>query len=107
MESEDLREELQRSSEEPQPAEIQDNAEAHNDFWSIEGDYIYRHHVQPGVRLYVTKEESFPIPLLFFFDVTRSTHTNVDVMQEKRINDYWNVDGDRTLSDLWTGFVIE
>ena len=24
-------------------------------------------------------------------------------MQEKRINDYRNVDGDRTLSDVWTG----
>ena len=22
-------------------------------------------------------------------DVTRTTHTNLDVMQEKRINDYW------------------
>ena len=26
------------------------------------------------------------------------------VMQEKRINDYWNVEGDRILCDSWTGF---
>ena len=26
------------------------------------------------------------------------------MLQEKRINDYWNVDGDRPLSDSWTGF---
>ena len=30
--------------------------------------------------------------------------TNLDVMQEKRVHDYWNVDGDRTLSDSWTRF---
>ena len=37
------------------------------------------------------KEETFPIPLKYI-DVTRSTHTDLDVMQEKRIDDYWNVD---------------
>ena len=37
-------------------------------------------------------------------DVTRTTHTNLDVLLEKRIDDYWNVDGGRTLSDSWTGF---
>ena len=25
-------------------------------------------------------------------------------MQEKRIDDYWNIDGSRDLSDPWTGF---
>ena len=25
-------------------------------------------------------------------------------MQESRIDDYWNVDGSRDLSDSWTGF---
>ena len=25
-------------------------------------------------------------------------------MQERRIDDYWNIDGSRDLSDLWTGF---
>ena len=28
----------------------------------------------------------------------------MDVKQEKRIDDYWNIDGSRDLSDLWTGF---
>ena len=32
------------------------------------------------------------------------TRTNLDVKQEKRINDYWNIDGSRDLSDSWTGF---
>ena len=48
-------------------------------------------------------EESFPIPLKFI-DVSRTTHTNLDVMQESRIDDYWNIDGSRDLSDPWTGF---
>ena len=36
--------------------------------------------------------------------VSRATHTNLDVMQEKRIDDFWNIDGSRDLSDPWTGF---
>ena len=49
------------------------------------------------------REESFPIPLRYI-DVTRTTHTNLDVMQESRIDDYWDIDGSRDLSDSWTGF---
>ena len=37
-------------------------------------------------------------------DVSRITHTNLDVMQESRIDDYWNIDGSGDLSDPWTGF---
>ena len=77
--------------------------EAINDFWSMSGSFIYRHHVEPRVKLYSPREESFPIPLKFI-DVTRTTHTNLDVKQEKRIDDYWNIDGSRDLSDPWTGF---
>ena len=55
------------------------------------------------VQLFVPKEESFPIPLKYI-DVIRSIHTDLDVAQEKRIDDYWNVDGNRNLSDSWTGF---
>ena len=36
--------------------------------------------------------------------VTRTTHTNLDVKQENSIDDYWNIDGSRDLSDPWTGF---
>ena len=36
--------------------------------------------------------------------MTRATHTNLDVKQERRIDDYWNVDGSRDVSDSWTGF---
>ena len=47
--------------------------------------------------------KSFPT-LLKYIDVTRTTDTTSDVMSEKNIEDYWNVDGDRELSDSWTGF---
>ena len=50
-----------------------------NDFWSISGNFIYRHHVEPRVNLYVPKEESFPLPLRYI-DVTRTTDTSLDVI---------------------------
>ena len=37
-------------------------------------------------------------------DVTRTTDTTLDVMSEKHIDDYWNVDGNRELSDAWDRF---
>ena len=69
----------------------------------MSGSFIYRHHVEPRVKLYSPREESFPIPLKYI-DVSRTAHTNLDVKQEKRIDDYWNIDGSRDLSDPWTGF---
>ena len=90
------------------PTQLQDDSTrddvgAKNDFCSITGDFICRHHVEPRVKLYVPREESFPIPLKYI-DVTRNTHTSLDVLLEKTIDDYWNVDGERELSDAWTGF---
>ena len=66
-------------------------------------NYINRHHDESRVRIFVPKEESFPIPLTYIA-VTKATHTNLDVLQETRVTDYWNVDGDRTFSDPWKGF---
>ena len=61
--SQDLKEELHGNSDRSQPTETHDDAEARNDFWSIQGDFIYRRHTEPRVHLYVPKEETFPIPL--------------------------------------------
>ena len=44
------------------------------------------------------KKKHFPIPTKFIDD-TRTTHTSLDVKMEKHIEDYWNVDGERELSD--------
>ena len=88
----------------PQPHDsFPDAAETRNDFLSMSGNFICRHHVEPRVKLYSLREESFPIPLKYI-DVSRTTHTNLDVKQEKRIDDYCNIDGSRDLSDPWTRF---
>ena len=42
-------------------------------FWSIQGDFICRHHNEPRVQLHAPKGETFPIPLNFF-DVTKTAH---------------------------------
>ena len=60
----------------------------------MSGNFIYRHHVEPRVKLYLPREESFPIPLKYI-DVSRTTRTNLYVMLECRIDDYWNIVGSR------------
>ena len=50
-----------------------------------------------------TCREKFPIPVKYI-DVMRTTFSALDVLMEKHIEDYWNVDGERELSDAWTGF---
>ena len=87
---------FQGELEGPQPTETTDDAEPRKDFWSVQGDIIYRHHSEPRLQLYVPKEETFPIPLKQV-DVTRAAYTNVD-------DDYWSVDANRSLSDSWKEF---
>ena len=48
-----------------------DAGSAINDFWSMLGSFIYRHHVEPRVKLYSPREESFTFPLKYI-DVTRT-----------------------------------
>ena len=103
MRSGDFSRELQGEPGESQPTESTDDAEARAHFWSMSGNFIYRHHVEPRVKLYSPNEESFPV-LLKYIDVSRTTHTNLDVKQEKRIDDCWNIDCSRDVSDPWTGF---
>ena len=69
----------------------------------MSGNFIYRHHVESRVKLYSPRDKSFPVTLKYI-DVSGTTHTNLDVKHEKRIDDYWNIDGSRDLSDPWTGF---
>ena len=80
-----------------------DDTEARFGLWSISGSHIYRHHVQPRVKLYVPEEGSHPRPLKYI-DVVRRTNTTLDVLLESRIDDYWNVDGGQELSGPWTVF---
>ena len=68
--------------EEFRPEEPKDDKGFHKDFWSIQGDVIYRHLLERRAQLYVSKEESFPIPLKCI-DVMRSTHTDLDFCTRK------------------------
>ena len=81
-----------------------DAGEAINDFGSMSRNFIYCHHVEPRVNLYSPREESFPVPLKKYIDVSTTAHTKLDVKQEKRIDDYWNIDGSKDLSDYCTSF---
>ena len=58
-----------------------DAGEARNDSWSISGNFIFRHHVEPRVKLYSPREDSFSIPLKYI-DVSRTTLTNLDVCEK-------------------------
>ena len=66
----------------PPQHSLPDAGEAINEFWSMSGNFIYRHHVEPRVKHYSPREETFPIPLKYI-DVSRTTQTNLDVMQKK------------------------
>ena len=81
-----------------QPSDtLTDDGEARLFFLTIAGNHIYRH-VEPRVTLYVPNEESCPIPL-DSIDVVRQTNTPLDVLLESRIDDSWNVDGGREVSE--------
>ena len=71
---------------------IRDDEEAKHDFWTITGEFNYRHHVVPR-ELYVPKEATFPIPM-WYIDVTRTTYVTGRNVGEN-IEDYWNVVGER------------
>ena len=40
----------QGEAEESQPTEARDDIEARREFWSILGDFIFRHHIEPRVQ---------------------------------------------------------
>ena len=53
-----------------------DAGEAIKDFWSMSGNLMYRHHVEPRIKLYSSREESFLSPLKYV-DVSRTTQTKL------------------------------
>ena len=46
----------------PPQDSLPDASEAINDFWSMSGNFIYRHHYKTRVKLDSPREESFPFP---------------------------------------------
>ena len=80
-----------------------DAGEAVNDFWSCQETSHTAITFNPESNFTRREKNHSPIPLKHI-DVSRTTRTNLDVMQESLIDEYWNVDGSRDLSDPWTGF---
>ena len=98
--SEDLRGDLKGCSENSQPKdEAKDDAEARNGFYGQSKgiSFIF---IMSNLEFNSTcrRKKTFPIPLKYI-DVTRTTHTNLEVFEESRIDDHWNVDVDRYLSN--------
>ena len=83
-------------------AEPTDDAGARADIWSIQGDFNYRHHSE--LRVSTLRAEGRNIPYFGSTLMLPGQHIRIWMLQEKRIDDYWNVDSNRSLSDSWTGF---
>ena len=75
-----------------------DDKKAISDFWTIRGEFIFSSSRWTQSQLYIPKEESFPLTVQYI-DQTRTTRTSLDVLLEKNIEDYWDVDVKRELSD--------
>ena len=54
----------------------------------------------PENNLYVSKESSFPIPSKYT-NIVRHTKTSLDILEESRVDDLWNIDGNKIISDSW------
>ena len=88
-----------RQGREFQPEETKDDEEIHKDMGTSFIVIILNREFN-----YTCREKNH---FLFHWNTLISsgqTHTDLDVAQEKRIDDYCNVDGNRNLSDSWTGF---
>ena len=99
------------------PADVRpEHPQSGEDYWTMQGDMLIRHHRRPRLSLFVPDDQNLPIPLKYV-DVTRQTDTSLESPCEKVIRDYWNVatqnpaGGDpmqenRQLSEPWTGRTI-
>ena len=98
---EDLSGELQGEPEGPQPTEPKDDAEARNDFWSMEGDFVVITSNLEFMSMCRKKNRSNPVEV---YGREQDCAHMSGCVARKRVNDDWNVDVDRTVSDSWTGF---
>ena len=55
-------------------------------------------------QLYLPKKSSV-LFLLEYIDVVRQTKTNLDILEETIVDDVWNIDAKRHLSENWSGSV--
>ena len=67
-----------------------DTMDAMEFYWSMSGEFTYRHHVMPREHLYVPKDSSFPI-VSKFTDLVRQKKTNLDKLENSIIDDAGNI----------------
>ncbi len=70
-------EEEQRKSDPAEQATLED------DFWTVTGDLITRHHKVPRKTLYMPKAADFPLPLEYV-DISRTTYTDLETTKEQK-----------------------
>ena len=81
-----------------------DDEEAKSNFWTVTGEFIYRHHVEPRVKTVRAERRSISFSVEVHRRYQNSIYITGCIVGEKQIEDYWNVDGEKELSDAWTGF---
>ena len=74
-------------------------------FWSFNGEVLICHHRVPRFTLLVPTDPESPVPTKYL-DVLRTTYTDLETQAEKRMEDFWNKDGNRALSDSWRGEAV-
>jgi hypothetical protein len=104
---EDEEEVKSSSSEEAPPAPAVDDHEQPEiaDSWSFNGDVLVIHHVKPRSKLFIPTDDNCPLPLKYL-DVMRQTYTDLETKVESSIEDVWTDDGDKILSNPWTGRTV-
>ena len=69
-----------------------------DDFWSMSGDFKYRHHKIHRSKLHILEETTMIIP-----KNTRQSRKGIDNAPEHTLNDYWNDKREVLLSEEWIG----
>ena len=67
-------------------------------------DFVHRHHVEPRVLNSTCRQKKHHQSHWNILTWPELRTQNLDVLQESRTDDNWNVDVERNLPDLWKGF---
>ena len=76
-----------------------DAVEAREDVWRMSGEFLFRHQVMSRAHLYVPKKSSVPIPSTFIDVVRETKNQSGEFGRENSVDDFWNIDEERTPSE--------
>ena len=80
-----------------------DAGEAMNDFWSMSGNFMYRHHVEPRVQALLAERRIIPYSTEIHGSLQNYSY-EFGCKAGEAHRYYWNIDGSRDFSAPWTGF---